>query len=510
MLQFKHKKNEKNVQIVQREVRMKKLLYRPKDAWVGDLIPYYENGTFYGYYLHDPRIRDKEYAEETTWHLVTTKDFVNVEYKGEAIKRGGDDKPNKNAYTGSVIKDKENLYHAFFTAYNEDIKINSWNDYGCNERIRYKMDKNMIMLPGTAAMLPYLTHGKSRAINAENRTGEKGKGGMAASGLGKSRKGSPCLNDIQPGETVVLGEIDGPGIIHHIWITTDNKTSEGDCFVLRDLVLRMYWDGEENPSVEAPLGDFFCCGFGKECYINSSLITVVPSRGLNSYIQMPFKKKAVITLENQHANAIPAFFYQIDYNLYNYLPEETEYFHASWRREALTELGKDYVIADGIKGSGHYIGTYIALSTLQRYWWGEGEVKFYIDGDEQYPTICGTGMEDYFGGSWSFARHENGKTIEQTYTTPFLGYPYYSRHDDLVNNLYHNDDCPPMRGFYRWHVMDPVFFDEELKVTVQQIGVGHKGLFERQDDLSSVAYWYQKEPHNVFLKLPEKEKRWPR
>ena len=112
------------MQIVQREVRMKKLLYRQKDAWVGDLIPYYENGTFYGYYLHDPRIRDKEYAEETTWHLVTTKDFVNVEYKGEAIKRGGDDKPNKNAYTGSVIKDKENLYHAFFTAYNEDIKIN--------------------------------------------------------------------------------------------------------------------------------------------------------------------------------------------------------------------------------------------------------------------------------------------------------------------------------------------------------------------------------------------------
>lgn len=146
---------------------------------------------------------------------------------------------------------------------------------------------------------------------------------------------------------------------------------------------------------------------------------------------MPFKKRAVITLENQHANAIPAFFYQIDYNLYNYLPEETEYFHASWRREALTELGKDYVIADGIKGSGHYIGTYIALSTLQRYWWGEGEVKFYIDGDEQYPTICGSGMEDYFGCSWSFARHENGKTIEQTYTTPFLGYPYYSRHDDL-------------------------------------------------------------------------------
>ena len=186
------------------------------------------------------------------------------------------------------------------------------------------------------------------------------------------------------------------------------------------------------------------------------------------------------------------------------------YFHAQWRRQELTELGKDYVIADGIKGQGQYIGTYIALSTLQRYWWGEGEVKFYIDGDRKYPTICGTGMEDYFGGSWSFAVQEAGKTVEQTYSTSFLGYPYYSRHDDLVWNPYHNDDCPPMRGFYRWHVMDPVFFEEDLKVTVQQIGVGHNGLFERQDDLASVAYWYQREPHGEFPKLLEKEKRWPR
>ena len=369
---------------------------------------------------------------------------------------------------------------------------------------------NGLLLPGNVGELPYLTHGISRAINAENRNGEKGKGGMAASSLGESRKGSPCLKNIQPRETIVLGEINGPGVIHHIWITTDNKTSEGDCFVLRDLVIRMYWDGEKEPSVEVPLGDFFCCGFGKECFVNSSLITVVPSRGLNSYIQMPFKKKAVITLENQHVNVIPAFFYQIDFTLYDSLPEEMEYFHANWRRQALTERGKDYVIIDGIKGKGHYIGTYIALSTLQRYWWGEGEVKFYIDGDDKYPTICGTGMEDYFGGSWSFARQEAGRIIEQTYTTPFLGYPYYSRHDDLVKNPYHNDDCPPMRGFYRWHVMDPIFFDVDLKVTVQQIGVGHNGLFERQDDLSSVAYWYQKEPHNTFSPLLDKENRWPR
>lgn len=367
-----------------------------------------------------------------------------------------------------------------------------------------------IVLPGNVGMLPYLTHGKSRAINAENKTGEKGKGGMAASSLGKSRKGSPCLQDIEPGEEVVLGEIIGPGVIHHIWITTDNKTSEGACFVLRDLVLRMYWDGEEKPSVEVPLGDFFCCGFGKECFVDSSLIAVVPSRGLNSYIQMPFRRKARITLENQHVNVIPAFFYQIDYTLYKSLPENLAYFHARWRRQPLTELGKDYVIIDEIKGKGQYIGTYIALTTLQRYWWGEGEVKFYIDGDSDYPTICGTGMEDYFGGSWSFATQVAGRTIEQTYTTAFLGYPFYCRHDDLAKSPYYNDDCPPMRGFYRWHVVDPIFFEEDLKVTVQQIGIRNSGLFERQDDLSSVAYWYQTEPHNSFPDLLEREKRWPR
>ena len=203
-------------------------------------------------------------------------------------------------------------------------------------------------------------------------------------------------------------------------------------------------------------------------------------------------------------------FYQIDYCLYDSLPEDTSYFHAQWRRQAITEIGKDYVILDNVKGSGHYVGTYLGLSALQRYWWGEGEVKFYIDGDEKYPTICGTGMEDYFGGSWSFASNENGRIVEQNYSTPYLGYPFYSRHDSLVWNQYHNDDCPPMRGFYRWHIPDPVVFEENLKVTVQQIGVSHNGLFERQDDLSSVAYWYQSEPHQKFKELLPVEKRWPR
>ena len=168
------------------------------------------------------------------------------------------------------------------------------------------------------------------------------------------------------------------------------------------------------------------------------------------------------------------------------------------------------MLLDNVKGSGQYIGTYLALSTLERYWWGEGEMKFYIDGDTDYPTICGTGTEDYFGGAWSFAKQENGRTVEQTFCTPFLGYPFYSHHDTSIHNDYHNDDCPPMRGFYRWHIPDPIRFEKDLRVTLQQIGVGHGGLFERRDDVSSVAYWYQAEPHNPFPALPPAPARWPR
>lgn len=358
--------------------------------------------------------------------------------------------------------------------------------------------------------MPYLKHGRSRAINAENPNGEKGKGGTAASELGVGRKGSPCLRDLAPGSTTTLANIKGCGVINHIWITVDYKTSDADCFVLRDLVLRMYWDHEENPSVEVPLGDFFCCGFGVPCDVHAEPIVVVPARGFNSYFPMPFKEGTRITIENQHKNPISAFFYQIDYCLYDSLPEDTEYFHAQWRRQAITEKTKDYVILDHTAGKGTYVGTYIGLSTLERYWWGEGEFKFYIDDDEDFPTICGTGMEDYFGGSWSFAHQVDGKTVEQTYTTQYLGYPYYSKTDELLYNPYHNDDCPPMRGFYRFHIPDPIFFEKNLRVTVQQLGVSWKGLFERQDDLCSVAYWYQSLPHQKFPALPVKEDRWPR
>lgn len=176
----------------------------------------------------------------------------------------------------------------------------------------------------------------------------------------------------------------------------------------------------------------------------------------------------------------------------------------------MTEYAKDYVILDNVAGKGKYVGTYLALTTLERYWYGEGEVKFYLDGDEQYPTICGTGMEDYFGGAWSFASQVDGKTVENTYCTPFLGYPYFSCHDTQIHHDYHTDDHLPQRSFYRWHLPDPILFDESIKVTIQQLGVSHGGLFERQDDIASTAYWYQSEPHQAFAGLMERKLRWPR
>jgi len=358
--------------------------------------------------------------------------------------------------------------------------------------------------------IAYLRNGKSRSINWENRNGEKGKGGMEESALGPSRKGSPCIPVVKAGKIVTLGEINGPAVIQHIWMTVTDRTSDRNCYLLRDIVLRIYWDDEENPSVESPLGDFFCCGFGLGYNVNSLPFVTNPTRGFNCFFPMPFKKKARITIENQCDEDVPAFFYQIDYCLQDIWTEQVGYFHSQWRRQRITEKGCDYVILDGVKGKGHYVGTYLALTTLERYWYGEGEVKFYIDGDQDYPTICGTGLEDYFGGAWSFATQENGKTMENNYCTPFMGYPYYSHHDSLVHHFYHNDDQMPQRSFYRFHLLDPVLFDEDLKVTVQQIGVYHGGLFERQDDIASVAYWYQTMPHQPFAPLMERKERWPR
>lgn len=358
--------------------------------------------------------------------------------------------------------------------------------------------------------MPMLRGGRSCSINWENRTGEKGAGCRAASDLGPGRKGSPCIPAIAPGETVALADIAGCGVIQHIWCTVTDATPAGR-FVLRDLVLRMYWDGEATPSVECPLGDFFLNGFARGCGVNSLPIVVNPKRGMNCFLPMPFRTGAKITLENQHAGEVPGFFFQIDYALLDSIPDEAAYFHAQWRRERLTTPAVDYALLDGVRGQGQYVGTYLGISALERYWWGEGEFKFYVDGDGAYPSQCSTGTEDYFGGAWSFGGYtdERGYMLEKTYCTPFMGYPFYSR-DDNFHSDYFNRDVPPMRGFYRWHVMDPILFREDLRVTLQQIGVCERGLFERQDDVCSVGYWYQTEPHAAFPPLPDARARWPR
>jgi hypothetical protein len=299
--------------------------------------------------------------------------------------------------------------------------------------------------------------------------------------LGKGWKVRPCI-DLEPQSTTVLADIAGPGIVQHIWITVDPKA-------YRDTVLRMYWDGEETPSVEVPLGDFFCNGHGMRYNVVSIPIAVNPSGGFNCYFPMPFRKRALITIENQRLEKITGFFYQITYVLTD-LPEKIAYFHAQWRRSMTKREHPEHVIVDGIVGQGHYVGTFISWTQFSSGWWGEGEVKFYIDGDTEYPTICGTGTEDYFGGAWSFG---------QTFNAPFSGYP-----------LWHTGGVTK-HAMYRWHIYDPIRFKHDLKVTIQALGWWPNGKFQPlTDDIASVAYWYQVEPHAPFPQLPSVEERWPR
>jgi len=337
---------------------------------------------------------------------------------------------------------------------------------------------------------------ETRSICAENPTGVRGGGAQAepdagnpASKLGKGWKVRPCIA-LEPGEVATLADIVGPGVIQHIWITVDHK-------LLREFVLRMYWDGESEPSVEVPLGDLFACGHGQWVKVNSLPIAVNPSGGLNTYWPIPFRKSAKITVENQHRERVQGFFYQITYAL-TPVPDEAAYFHAQWRRSLTTRDYPEHVIVDGIRGRGHYVGTYLAWTQLSNGWWGEGELKFYLDGDGEYPTICGTGTEDYFGGAWGFYSE---RAREEPYSTAFLGLP-------LVRHI---DNEVPKYGMYRWHIMDPIRFKEDLRVTVQALGWYKNSKFQPlTDDISSTAVWYQAGPHTAFPSLPDVEARWAR
>ncbi|MGD8453401.1 MAG: DUF2961 domain-containing protein [Phycisphaerae bacterium] len=346
------------------------------------------------------------------------------------------------------------------------------------------------------ASLPLLSEAETRSICAENPTGEKGGGARAvpgpsdcASGLGPGWKVRPCI-DLEPGQTVVLADIAGAGLIQHIWITADVKT-------YRDCNLRMYWDGEATPSIEVPLGDFFACGHALRTKVNSLPVAVNPAGGFNCYWPMPFRQGARITIESQHRERIRGFFYQITYALCE-VPAGAAYLHAQWRRSLTQREHPEHTLLDGVSGAGHYVGTYLAWTQLSNGWWGEGEVKFYIDDDAQHPTICGTGTEDYFGGAWGFGGPDGR---EEPYSTPYLGLP-------LVR---HEPNEVPKYGLYRWHIMDPIRFRQRLRVTVQALGWWPNGKFQPlTDDIASTAYWYQVEPHAAFPAIPPVEQRWPR
>jgi hypothetical protein len=339
-----------------------------------------------------------------------------------------------------------------------------------------------------------LSNAKTFSIGPENLTGEKGKGGMASTGsaseasrdLGQGWKVNPFIV-INPGQNFTLGEINGAGAIQHIWMTPT-----GDW---RLSILRMYWDDEVHPSVEVPVGDFFAMGWGKYSPLTSLAVCVNPGSAFNAYWPMPFRRKARITLENLDSKPM-TIYYQIDYTVTD-VPKDAAYFHAQFRRINPLPYKQVYTILDNVSGTGHYVGTYLAWGVHNNGWWGEGEVKFYIDGDREFPTIAGTGTEDYFGGSYNFENRE--KKQYETFTSPYSGLIQVIKPDGLYVSQ-------ERFGLYRWHILDPVRFDKDLRVTIQALGwqSGHRYL-PLTDDISSVAFWYQTEPHAPFPKLPEKD-----
>jgi hypothetical protein len=336
---------------------------------------------------------------------------------------------------------------------------------------------------------------ESRAITFENPTGARGAGGTAAGG----RKGAP-MRVVGPGETVSLADIDGPGTVRHLWLTVELAPPE----VLRALVLEVFYDGAHEPSIAVPVLDFFACPHGRPVDHASALVAVQEGRGFNSFVPMPFAGHLRVELRNESPEST-MLYYQLDLTLERSPSPGAGYLHVPFRRENPTTLRQDFTIVDGLAGPGRFLGCAVGVRVIDEgTWYGEGEVKVYLDGDGDLPTICGTGLEDYVGSAWGLGAH----------AAPYGGAP-------LV--------VGPFVGFYRWHVPDPIMFARDLRVTIQQIGTtffppGHEeqyrafrdsheacgfgwlegrgsllalGMHERVDDYCAAAFLYCAEPQPV-------------
>lgn len=325
-----------------------------------------------------------------------------------------------------------------------------------------------------ASLYDVTTALESRSISFENPTGAKGEGGKAASNLGPGRKGSPS-RVIKHGETVTLCDIKGPGTIRHIWMTVPGLPRN-----LRGAVVRVWWDDQPHPSIEAPLGDLMGIAHGKVMPYFSRVHSVSPRAGMNLWIPMPFTKRARMTFTNE-AGAEMTLFYNIDYTIGDRHPSDVGRLHVLFRRENPTTLKKDFEILPKRTGKGRYLGAVLGIRSLGPHWWGEGEVKMYLDGDQEYATIVGTGAEDYVGLAWGMQE------------APF----------------FYNGATLNRNGFvtmYRWHTEDPVYWKKDCRITIQQIGYDKK-LFERQDDWSTATFWYEPVPSAPLPPLPSAAER---
>lgn len=281
---------------------------------------------------------------------------------------------------------------------------------------------------------------QSRWISFENPEGAKGAGGRANRGA----KGA-AFSSVAAGEEKVLMDVSGGGMIHRMWFTMSDRSPK----MLRSCVLRMYWDDAETPAVEVPFGDFFGAILGEMTAFESELFSSPEARSFNAFVPMPFRTRALITFTNESDTDLAALFFDINYSLYDHGDDSPLYFHASWRRERWTELGKDFTILPTVRGRGRFLGAHIGVIGHPDYlgWWGEGEVKIYLDGDDALPTLVGTGTEDYVGTGY----------MQGEYSHRYQG--------SLVTN---NVDL--YWTFYRHHVPDPIYFHEDIRVTIQQIG----------------------------------------